>query len=94
MPSLDAITLVPMFPHTLTSRPVVIGADKELRMRVSDNNRDSLQVSCDSHVELPVQPGDDVYIRKSGDTLRMVHPESYDYFAVLRKKLNWGSKPF
>jgi len=94
MPTLDALTLVPMFPHTLTSRPIVVDADSRITMHVSTENSDSLQVSCDSHVELPVKPGDFVSVQKCNDRLRMVHSDSYDYFTVLRKKLNWGSKPF
>lgn len=90
VPSLNALTLVPMFPHTLSSRPIVINADSKLRMCVSADNSESLQVSCDSHIELSIQPGDEVFIEKCESTLRLIHPDSYDYFTVLRKKLNWG----
>lgn len=92
MPTLNALNLVPMFPHTLTSRPIVVDANSRITMHVSKDNSDSLQVSCDSHIELPVRPGDYVSVKKCSDSLRMVHSDSYDYFAVLRKKLNWGSK--
>ena len=54
MPKLDALTLVPMFPHTLSSRPIVVDADSQVSMKVSKVNSDSLQVSCDSHIVLPV----------------------------------------
>lgn len=89
-PSLDAMTLVPMFPHTLSSRPIVINADAKVTMRVSEENGETLQVSCDSHIELPVKPGDYVTVRKCLDRLSLVHSKQYDYFEVLRKKLNWG----
>jgi NAD+ kinase len=92
MPKLDALTLVPMFPHTLSSRPIVVDADSQVSMKVSKVNSDSLQVSCDSHIVLPVLPGDEVRINKSADKLHLVHPKGYSYFNVLRKKLGWGSK--
>lgn len=91
MPNLHALTLVPMFPHSLTSRPIVVDANSRICMRVTTENNENLQVSCDSHIALPVQPGDTVSVKKCSETLRMVHSESYDYFAVLRKKLKWGN---
>ncbi|MDP5039824.1 MAG: NAD(+) kinase, partial [Paraglaciecola sp.] len=55
-PNLDALTLVPMFPHTLSSRPIVIDANSTVKMKISPENRDNLQVSCDSHIVLTVLP--------------------------------------
>lgn len=92
MPRLDAVALVPMFPHTLSSRPIVVDANSTVSMRVSRANSDSLQVSCDSHIVLPVLPGDEIRVQKSKDKLSLVHPKGYNYFNVLRNKLSWGSK--
>jgi NAD+ kinase len=92
MPHLDALTLVPMFPHTLSSRPIVVDANSTISMRVSKVNSDSLQISCDSHIVLPVLPGDEIRVHKSTDRLSLVHPKGYNYFNVLRQKLGWGSK--
>ncbi|WP_100658390.1 NAD(+) kinase [Alteromonas flava] len=92
MPKLDALTLVPMFPHTLSSRPIVVDANSTVSMRVSKVNSSNLQVSCDSHIVLPVLPGDEIRIRKNPDQLSLVHPKGYSYFTVLRNKLGWGSK--
>ena len=94
MPHLDALTLVPMFPRTLSSRPIVVDANSTISMRVSKANVDSVQVSCDSHIVLPALPGDEIRVRKSNDRLSLVHPAGYSYFNVLRKKLGWGSKLF
>lgn len=92
VPHLDALTLVPMFPHTLSSRPIVVDSKSTISMRVSKVNSDSLQVSCDSHIVLPVLPGDEIRIHKTQDMLRLVHPKGYSYFNVLRNKLSWGSR--
>lgn len=94
-PKLNAMTLVPMFPHTLSSRPIVIDADSEVRLLVSpDNQDDAMQVSCDGQVTLAVHPGDEILLRKSAHQLKLVHPLDYSYFHVLRNKLGWGSKLF
>ena len=75
-PELNAMALVPMFPHTLSSRPLVVDGDKEVRLKLSLENTDSLQVSCDSHVVLAVLPGDEVVIKKAEKSLRLIHPKS------------------
>lgn len=93
-PTLNAVTLVTMFPHTLASRPIVVDADCTIRMRVAKERSESIQVSCDSHITLPVEANDDVIIKKCAHTLNMVHSNQYDYFEVLRKKLKWGSSPY
>ncbi|SEA97652.1 NAD(+) kinase [Alkalimonas amylolytica] len=91
-PDLDAMTLVPMFPHTLSSRPLVVAGNSEIQLKVADTNDAHLQISCDSHVILAVMPGDDIFIRKHPRPLRLIHPPGYSYYHVLRNKLGWGSR--
>lgn len=91
-PNLNALSLVPMFPHTLTSRPIVVDGDSEIKLILANENYENLQVSCDGHVILAVMPGDEVIIKKSPTTLRLIHPLDHDYFNVLRSKLSWGNK--
>lgn len=91
-PNLDAVTLVPMFPHTLSSRPIVVDANSNITMKVSMDNTENVQVSCDSHVSLTVMPGDEIHIKKNEDKLSLIHPKDYDYYNVIRTKLGWGSK--
>jgi NAD+ kinase len=91
-PNLNALSLVPMFPHTLTSRPIVVDGNSEIKLLLSNDNHENLQVSCDGHVILAVMPGDEVVIKKSDCSIRLIHPLSHDYFNVLRSKLSWGNK--
>ena len=91
-PNLNALSLVPMFPHTLSSRPIVVDGDSEIKLILANDNHENLQVSCDGHVILAVMPGDEVIIKKSPHTLRLVHPLEHSYFNVLRSKLSWGNK--
>jgi NAD+ kinase len=91
-PNLNALSLVPMFPHTLTSRPIVVDGNSEIKLILSNDNHENLQVSCDGHVILSVMPGDEVIIKKSEYSIRLIHPLDHDYFNVLRNKLSWGNK--
>ena len=92
-PNLNALSLVPMFPHTLTARPIVVDGESEIKLVLANENYENLQVSCDGHVILAVMPGDEVIIKKSTYTIRLIHPLDHDYFNVLRSKLSWGHKP-
>lgn len=93
-PSLNAISIVPMFPHTLSSRPLVVDGNSKVKLMDSPDNRGIQEISCDGQVSLPVSPGDEVLIFQSRDKLRLIHPEDYSYYHVLRNKLGWSSKLF
>ena len=92
-PSLDAIVLVPMFPHTLSARPLVINSSSTIRLRFS-HMRGDLEISCDSQIALPIQQGEDVLIRRSDYHLNLIHPKNYNYFNTLSSKLGWSKKLF
>ncbi|ELA7355466.1 NAD(+) kinase [Vibrio diabolicus] len=93
-PSLNAISLVPMFPHTLSSRPLVVDGKRRIKLVVSPENRGTQEVSCDGQVSLPVSPGDEIHIYQSPNVLKLIHPKDYSYYHVLRNKLGWSSKLF
>ena len=83
-----------MFPHTLNSRPIVIDANSTVRLKTSRSNVTEMQISCDSHVNLSVLPGDEVIIKKTQHQLKLLHPLDYNYFHVLHNKFGWGNKLF
>ncbi len=91
-PSLDAIVLVPMFPHTLNSRPLVVPGGSELRLVVSAIYGTETKVSFDSHVEYPVKAGESVVIRKKREKLKLIHPPGHSFYGVCRSKLDWASR--
>lgn len=93
-PNMNAIALVPMYPHTLSSRPLVIDGDSHISMRFSHHNQSTLEVSCDGQVDLPFTPEDRIVVRKSSAKLKLLHLKGYNYFTVLASKLGWGSKLF
>lgn len=92
-PHLNAIVLVPMFPHTLSSRPIVISGDCQIDIAIAKTNETSPQMSCDGRERVSVNPGDHIFIRKKSKELRLIHPTDYHYFETLRNKLSWETKP-
>lgn len=90
-PALDAMALVPMFSHSLSSRPLVVDGCSKVEVRVSDNNEHALQMSCDGLDAHTIKPGHRIVIEKHARTLRLLHPCDYHYYDTLRFKLGWGS---
>jgi len=91
-PNMDAIALVPMFPHTLSSRPIVIDGNSQISLRIPSYLDENIQVSCDGQVTLEVLPGDEIRIQKSDSQLRLIHPIGYSYYEILRSKLSWSEQ--
>lgn len=88
---LEALLLVPICPHTLTQRPIVVDAKTQQRIEVNKNNDDNIQVSIDGQEETPLYVGDSVLITQHTQKLNIYHPCDYDQLRRLRKKLSWGS---
>jgi NAD+ kinase len=91
-PALEAITLVPICPHTLSNRPIVLHDDATIEVVIHPGALQA-QISCDGQVNTVLDPGDRVTIRKHDHTLRLLHPPGHDYYEVLRKKLRWSEHP-
>ena len=91
-PRLDALVLVPMFPHTLSNRPLVIEGNSEISVHIGARNRTVARFSCDGQIHGSARAGDTLTIRKYHTPLQLVHPLSYNYYEVCRSKLGWGSR--
>ncbi|HSW94171.1 MAG TPA: NAD(+) kinase [Gammaproteobacteria bacterium] len=91
-PQLDAIVLVPMFPHSLSSRPIVIEGNRRINIIITPNNTTSPRVSCDGRAWLNTPAGSHITIRKKPHELHLIHPLDYNYYEALRSKLHWGKK--
>ncbi|ACE86035.1 NAD(+) kinase [Cellvibrio japonicus] len=89
-PKLDAIVIVPMNPHTLSSRPIVVSGDSEILLMVGEHNRALPMVTCDGHSHAEVQTGDEIIIRKKPQLLELLHPLDYNFYERCRSKLGWG----
>jgi NAD+ kinase len=90
-PSLDAIVIVPMFPHTLTSRPLVVSGQSEIRIALGASETRA-HVSCDSQVDFALQAGDELRIRKSPEPLKLLYPPGHNFYDSCRSKLDWASR--
>ncbi|KTC76930.1 NAD(+) kinase [Legionella brunensis] len=91
-PQLNAIVLVPMFSHSLSSRPIVVDGEVKIDLKISECNESDLRISCDGHESRLVKPGQLVSIEKNTQQLRLLHPLDYHYYDTLRIKLGWESK--
>jgi len=90
-PSLNAIVLVPMFPHALSSRPIVVDGDSEIRLDVLARNRIHPPVTCDGRAIMKARPGDAVHIAKNPHHLTLLHPRGHNFYASCRDKLRWSN---
>lgn len=88
-PQLNALVLVPMFPHTLSSRPIVVNADDTIKLMISEVNEAPASLSCDGGPRITVPVGAQITITKHNKQLTLIHPKDYDYYHTLREKLGW-----
>ncbi len=91
-PELDAIVVVPLNPHTLSSRPIALHGSARIELRVGQRNEVMPQITCDGHKYLGVRPGDRVHIAKHAEAIKLIHPLGNSFYSVCRSKLGWGSR--
>lgn len=89
-PDLNALALVPICPHSLTDRPLIVDAAHEIEVRVGASHEGAALFTSDGQVTQPLGPGDRVLIERGPHDLKLIHPPGYDYFNILRNKLQWG----
>ena len=90
-PSLRALVLAPINPHTLTNRPIVVDSESVVEISFQAGRPFGAQLVCDNVSSPALKAGDKVEIRKDSKSFRILHPEGYDFFEILRAKLNWSS---
>lgn len=91
-PSINAMVLVPMFPHALTSRPLMISGDAELRIVIGADNQLMPRLSWDAQRQAGTEVGDEIHIRKFPHRLHLLHPQSHNYYDICRNKLGWSQR--
>lgn len=91
-PQLNAMVIVPMFSHSLSSRPLVVDGQAQIDLHISKANESDLRISCDGHESRLVKPGQLVSVEKNAQQLRLLHPCDYHYYDTLRIKLGWESR--
>lgn len=91
-PSLNVVVLVPICPHTMSFRPIVVDAETRIDIVVGETNQTRAQMTCDGQIDAALLNGDRVVIEKKKNPIRLIHPQSYNYYSTLRAKLHWGKR--
>jgi NAD+ kinase len=89
-PHLEAVVVVPICPHTLSDRPIVIPASQHIEVTLLPRDDTKAEVSVDGHAIGDFQPGDKLRIAAADNPVKLIHPPGYDYYEILRSKLHWG----
>lgn len=92
-PTLDAITLVPISPHTLSNRPIVIDSNSEVDVFIFETKQANAQITCDGQTSYDVKKGDHIRVKRHNHHIKLLHPPGYDHFHTLREKLHWSEHP-
>lgn len=91
-PGMPALVLVPICPHTLSNRPIVVSSDSVIKMVITGSPDQRAHVSFDGQSSFSLEDNDHVFVRRAAVTVELVHPSSRRHFDVLREKLLWGKK--
>ncbi len=91
-PTLAAITVVPICPHTLSNRPLVVSSDSSIEVVIAGVPNQMAHATFDGQSMFALEDHDRVNVRRADAPVRLVHPSSRSYYDVLREKLHWGRK--
>ena len=91
-PSLAAVVLTPICPHMLTNRPLVVGDEAKIEVRLREAEGSLVHITFDGQLGFPLSAEDVVTVTRSPRVLRLVRAPARDYYEVLRTKLKWGEQ--
>lgn len=89
-PDVEAMLLVPICPHSLNDRPMVVPSSSEIILRYNSDHNVSASIDLDGDTVSEMNTGEDLVIRKATKSISLLHPDNYDYFDNLKSKLLWG----
>lgn len=89
-PQLDAVVIVPVCPHTLTDRPIVISSDQSIEVSLLQRDDTKAEITVDGFSMGGINPTDKLRISAANTRVTLVHPPGYDFYGILRSKLFWG----
>lgn len=90
--NLDAMVLVPICPHTLSNRPLVVNADSLVEIVIGSGKQSTAQVTFDGQTAVDLLPADRIRIKRKINPIHLLHPASYNYYEILRAKLRWSEQ--
>jgi NAD+ kinase len=89
-PQLDAVVVVPVCPHTLSDRPIVVPANLEIEIKLIERHDTQAEVAADGHSIGALTAADRLLIGAADTRIKLIHPPGYDFYEILRSKLHWG----
>lgn len=89
-PNVNALVMVPICPHTLSDRPLVLPTTSTIEVTLDRGSNGNAHVVCDGEPLARLGDGDVVTIALAKQTATLLHPRDYNYYELLRSKLNWG----
>ncbi len=89
-PEVKAITLMPMFPHSLSASPLLVKEESNITIKIISGNKSML--SLDSHNSIPLKRGDIIDVSKSKKPLILIHPNDHNFYSACRNKLGWSER--
>ena len=92
-PTMEAVLLVPICPHTLSQRPLVVSSEKVIEVMVTERYHSDAVVAIDGQITRSLESGTKIIIKRSPHKLKLIQTLQHDYFTTLRNKLMWSAKP-
>ncbi|MGM0811696.1 MAG: NAD(+) kinase [Pseudomonadota bacterium] len=92
-PDLDAMIIVPICPHSLNHRPLVVSGSAVIEIKLSSGSRSPAQVALDGQDNLDFAAGDILRVQRAAESLTLLHPRNHNFLRMLRSKLRWGEHP-
>ncbi len=89
-PTLNAMALVPICPHTLSNRPIVISGNSKIEIIITPEDQEHVQITWDGQNSYNLKSNDRIEICKYMHDIKLIHPQEHDHYEVLRAKLRWG----
>jgi len=89
-PTLDALVLAPINPHTLSDRPIVVHGGSRIELRLVAQAPVRAQITCDGVVLGDIGPEGRLSIEPVAHQITLLHPPGHDFYRILRSKLHWG----
>jgi len=89
-PNVDALVLVPICPHTLSDRPLVLPSSSQINVTLDNAGGSEAHVVCDGESLARMSAGDVLTVFLAKQPVTLLHPREYNYYELLRSKLNWG----
>lgn len=89
-PDMDAMVIVPICPHSMSYRPIVLDGASKIEVLVRENPHSHAQVTCDGQINMGLVSGDKILIERKQTRVRIIHPPEHNHYHVLREKLRWS----